>query len=122
MKLMLLVGAGGFLGTVLRYAVSSLMKDICGNGFPWGTLVVNLVGCLVFGVILGLFSRSGSLYSAWCVMLTTGVCGGFTTFSAFANEGMQMLQSGNIVGFLGYVATSVGVGVCLTGLGFWMFK
>ena len=109
LRSILLVGAGSFLGGVLRYLVSVVMKGVCGQGFPWGTLAVNIVGCLAFGVIFAL-------------LLTTGLCGGFTTFSTFAYESMQMLQNGNIGGFVGYVATSVVVGLFAVALGYWLVK
>ena len=122
LKSILLVGAGSFVGGALRYAVSLLMKGLCGHGFPWATLLVNLVGCFAFGVIFALFGKFSSSGSAWCLLLTTGVCGGFTTFSTFANESVQMLQNGNLGGFVGYVATSLVAGLALVALGYWIIK
>lgn len=122
LKSVLLVGVGSFFGGALRYAISMFMKSACGNAFPWGTLLVNLVGCFAFGVIFALFGRYGSTNSGWCLLLTTGVCGGFTTFSTFANESVQMLQNGNWPSFVGYVATSIVVGFALVALGYWIIK
>ena len=121
-KSLLFVGVGSFIGGVLRYSVSVLMRGLCGQGFPWGTLLVNLVGCFAFGVIFALFGRYGSTNSGWCLLLTTGVCGGFTTFSTFANESVLMLQNGNWPGFVGYVAASIVVGFALVALGYWSIK
>lgn len=121
-KSLLFVGVGSFIGGVLRYSVSVLMKGLCGQGFPWGTLLVNLVGCFAFGVIFALFGRYGSTNSGWCLLLTTGVCGGFTTFSTFANESVLMLQNGNWPGFVGYVVASIVVGFALVALGYMIFK
>lgn len=122
LRSILLVGAGSFLGGVLRYLVSVVMKGVCGQGFPWGTLAVNIVGCLAFGVIFALFGKYEATATPWCLLLTTGLCGGFTTFSTFAYESMQMLQNGNIGGFVGYVATSVVVGLFAVALGYWLVK
>ena len=122
LKSILLVGIGSFFGGALRYAVSVFMKNLCSQGFPWGTLLVNLVGCFAFGVIFALFGKFSSSGSAWCLLLTTGVCGGFTTFSTFANESVQMLQNGNLGGFVGYVATSLVAGLALVALGYWIIK
>ena len=122
LKSMIIVGIGSFLGGSLRYVTSTMMKNVCGQDFPWGTLTVNLLGCLVFGVIFALFSKYATTSSPWYLLFTTGICGGFTTFSTFANESMQMLQSGNIGGFIGYVSTSVIGGIALIGLGYWIIK
>ena len=122
LKSILLVGIGSFFGGALRYAVSVFMKSLCSQGFPWGTLLVNLVGCFAFGVIFALFGKYSSTGNAWCLLLTTGVCGGFTTFSTFANESMQMMQSGNWGGFAGYVTASVALGVALVALGYCIVK
>lgn len=122
LKSMIIVGIGSFLGGSLRYVTSTMMKNVCGQDFPWSTLTVNLLGCLVFGLIFALFSKYATTSSPWYLLFTTGICGGFTTFSTFANESMQMLQSGNIGGFIGYVSTSVIGGIALIGLGYWIIK
>ena len=121
-KSILIVGIGSFIGGALRYTLSTLMKNACGAGFPWGTLTVNLLGCLVFGILFALFGKYSSTSHPWCLLLTTGLCGGFTTFSTFANESMQMLQNGNIGSFAAYVATSVIAGLALVALGYWLIK
>ena len=122
LRSILIVGAGSFFGGMLRYFISVVMRSVCGQGFPWGTLVVNIIGCLAFGIIFALFGKYEATGSSWCLLLTTGVCGGFTTFSTFANESMQMLQNGNTGGFIGYVATSLIVGLLAVALGYWIVK
>ena len=106
----------------MRYVISVVMRDLCKQGFPWGTLAVNLVGCFLIGVVFALFSRFSSTSHPWCLLLTTGLCGGFTTFSTFANESLQMLQNGQWGGFLAYVSISVVAGISLTALGYWVVK
>lgn len=121
-KSLLIVGMGSFIGGSLRYALSILMKNICGQGFPWGTLTVNLIGCFIFGIVFASFNKHLSLTHPWCLLLTTGICGGFTTFSTFANESIQMLQNGNWAHFISYVAISVIVGMGLIALGYLIIK
>ena len=121
-KSLLIVGIGSFVGGALRYGISVLMRECCDKGFPWGTLAVNLLGCFTIGAIFALFGKYSSTDNGWCLLLTTGVCGGFTTFSTFANESLQMVQNGNIGSFVGYVATSLIVGLALTALGYWIVK
>jgi fluoride exporter len=88
----LLVGFGGALGSIARflsvYAVSRAVPD----GFPLGTLVVNVTGCFAMGIIFGLSHRFDWLTPEWRFFLATGFCGGFTTFSAFAYESLILLQ------------------------------
>lgn len=117
-KSLLIVGTGSFIGGAMRYWLSTLMKSVCGQGFPWGTLMVNLLGCFLFGMLFAVFGKSNATDNTWYLLLTTGVCGGFTTFSTFANESVQMLQQGNTWGFVGYVATSVVAGLALIALGY----
>lgn len=119
---LLIVGIGSFLGGMLRYLISLLMKNFCGQGFPWATLLVNLMGCFLIGLIFGLFSRFNGVNSLWCLLLTTGFCGGFTTFSSFANEGLQLLSIGNVWGFVFYVSVSVILGVALVALAYWLVR
>lgn len=117
-KSLLIVGTGSFIGGAMRYLLSTLMKSVCGQGFPWGTLMVNLLGCFLFGMLFAVFGKSSATDNTWYLLLTTGVCGGFTTFSTFANESVQMLQQGNTWGFVGYVATSIVAGLALIALGY----
>lgn len=121
-KSILIVALGSSLGGALRYIISELMKAYLGHGFPWGTLAVNLLGCLAFGVVFALFYKYDLISNPWYLLLTTGVCGGFTTFSAFAHESMQMLQGGNVGAFASYVAISVVVGMLLMAFGYWVVK
>ena len=122
LKALLIVGTGSFFGGAMRYLLSTLMKNACDQGFPWGTLTVNLLGCFLFGIVFAIFGKNSSTDNAWYLLLSTGFCGGFTTFSSFANESIQMLHQGNTAGFVGYVATSVIAGLALTALGYWMVR
>lgn len=122
LKSLLIVGTGSFIGGAMRYLLSTLMKSVCGQGFPWGTLMVNLLGCFLFGMLFAVFGKSNATDNTLYLLLTTGVCGGFTTFSTFANESVQMLQQGNTWGFVGYVATSVVAGLALIALGYGVAK
>ena len=121
-KSLLIVGTGSFIGGAMRYWLSTLMKSACGQGFPWGTLMVNLLGCFLFGMLFAVFGKSNATDNTLYLLLTTGICGGFTTFSTFANESVQMLQQGNTWGFVGYVATSVVAGLALIALGYGVAK
>ena len=120
-KSLLIVGAGSFIGGAIRYLLSTFMKNVCGSGFPWGTLSVNLLGCFLFGIIFAIFSKNNSTGNTLYLLLTTGICGGFTTFSTFAHESVQMLQHGNTFGFIGYVATSIIAGLAFMVLGYRIF-
>ena len=121
-KSLLIVGTGSFIGGAMRYLLSTLMKSVCGQGFPWGTLMVNLLGCFLFGMLFAVFGKSNATDNTLYLLLTTGICGGFTTFSTFANESVQMLQQGNTWGFVGYVATSIVAGLALIALGYGVAK
>ena len=121
-KSILIVGCGSFIGGALRFLVSTLMKNESASSFPIGTLLVNILGCFLIGVIYGLFVRYSTTSHMLCLLLTTGFCGGFTTFSTFANESLQMLQAGNVGGFIGYVAASVILGILLVLFGYNLVK
>lgn len=98
------VGLGGALGSVARYVLSHFVAKTCIVAFPWGTLVVNVAGCLLVGFLSGLVSASPS---TWRLLLVTGFCGGFTTFSTFASESVGLVNSGQAV----LAALNVGVSV-----------
>ena len=122
LKSILLVGIGSFFGGALRYAVSLIMKNITSQIFPWATLSVNLIGCFLLGLIFALFGKYDTVNSTLCLLLATGFCGGFTTFSTFANESLQMLQCGNILGFACYVLASLILGIALVALGYYLVR
>ena len=117
----LAVGAGSFIGGVARYLVSLAMKGI-GKGFPWATLTVNLLGCLLIGLLWGLLSRNATESTSWGLFLSVGLCGGFTTFSTFSKEALTMLQAGQIGGFATYVVVSVLAGIALAALGYYVAR
>jgi len=94
MTRVLLVGAGGFAGSVLRYALSALVQGAArGAAFPFGTLAVNLLGCLAIGLLAELAEEHPAFDAEMRALLFTGVLGGFTTFSAFGNETLDLLRN-----------------------------
>ena len=113
------VGAGSFIGGIVRYLVSLAMKSIS-KGFPWATLLVNLLGCLIIGLLWGFLSRNAYESTSWGLFLTVGLCGGFTTFSTFSKEALTMLQTGQIWGFASYIALSILAGIALVALGYYI--
>ena len=115
------VGAGSFIGGIARYLVSLAMKGIS-KGFPWATLLVNLLGCLIIGLLWGFLSRNASESTSWGLFLTVGLCGGFTTFSTFSKEALTMLQTGQIWGFASYIALSILAGIALVAIGYYLFR
>lgn len=104
-----LVALGGAIGAVLRYLVGTAVQAGTGPGFPWGTLAVNVVGCLVIGVVSALADRRGDVTPETRAFLVVGVLGGFTTFSAFANETMYAARSGSTSTAVLNVLASVGL-------------
>ena len=117
----LFIGCGSFLGGAARYLVSIAMKTV-GKGFPWGTLVVNLVGCLFIGLLWGFFSKNSNESSSWALFMTVGICGGFTTFSTFSKEALMIFQAGNFFSLLAYVAISVIAGIALVAAGYYLVR
>lgn len=115
------VGAGSFIGGIARYIVSLAMKGIS-KGFPWATVLVNLSGCLIIGLLWGFLSRNASESTSWGLFLTVGLCGGFTTFSTFSKEALTMLQTGQIWGFASYIALSILAGIALVALGYYIAR
>ena len=115
------VGAGSFIGGIARYLVSLAMKGIS-KGFPWATVLVNLLGCLIIGLLWGFLSRNASESTSWGLFLTVGLCGGFTTFSTFSKEALTMLQTGQIWGFASYITLSILAGIALVAIGYYLFR
>jgi len=102
----LCVGAGGFIGAVLRYLISQLPLQ-AGSGFPVKTLMVNVAGAFAIGLIAAYTLKGHPADPRLILFLKVGICGGFTTFSTFALESMDLMQRGNVAMALVYVALSV---------------
>ncbi|WP_018479597.1 fluoride efflux transporter CrcB [Pontibacter roseus] len=103
----ILVGIGGGIGSALRYLTSALVAKHVQAVFPLGTFAVNVVGCLAIGLLLGLFERQAWANPDVRFFLVTGFCGGYTTFSAFAAENVNLLQSGHSFTAFLYIAASI---------------
>jgi len=116
-KTLLLVGTGGFLGSVSRFLASRFMQDNFPTAFPFGTFFVNISGCFLIGLIYGFSERSALLTPGWKMFLAVGFCGGFTTFSTFANENLALLRDGEYYYFFLYTGLSVFLGIAATFLG-----
>ena len=113
LKSILLVGLGSCAGGILRYLLSLAVHPVR-TGFPLATFLTNIAGCLIIGILLGVFSRNSSESSSLCLLLTTGFCGGFTTFSTFSNDALTLLQNGNTGTFAMYVTGSLLFGILAT--------
>ncbi|MCR5139114.1 MAG: fluoride efflux transporter CrcB [Bacteroidaceae bacterium] len=118
---LLYVGAGSFAGGVARYLVSLAMKSV--GGFPWATFTVNVMGCLLIGLLWGLSVRnSNALSGHLSLFLTVGFSGGFTTFSTFSKESLALLQTGSYLTFALYAVGSVLLGIAAVALGYLIAK
>lgn len=114
----LLVGIGGMLGSMARHAVGSAALHLWPSiKFPFGTLAVNLIGCLLIGILAGAIERLAVGNAEWRLFAVVGILGGFTTFSAFGIETLTLLRSGHLGLALGYVLASVLLGVAFCALG-----
>jgi CrcB protein len=116
LQILLLIGTGSFIGGILRYLLSYPFLHRYPHGFPWGTLLVNILGCLVIGMLYG-YAERWYFPKEWRLFLATGLLGGFTTFSAFSNETITLFQNGQTFSAIAYVASSVLLGLTATFLG-----
>ena len=119
MKSFLLVFLGGGLGSGLRYLVTATMNQYS-KVLPFGTFTVNMLGCLLIGLILGYAQKENTLTSNQTLLLATGFCGGFTTFSAFANENLELIKNGEILNLSVYIIASVLIGILAVFIGYYL--
>ena len=104
---MLVVGAGGFVGAMLRYWIAGVVQRWSGGVFPHGTLVVNVLGCLLMGIVMGLVEYRQLFGPHARLVLTVGILGGFTTFSTFGYETFALLRDNEYVPALANVVLNV---------------
>ncbi len=114
-KNFLLVGLGGAIGSMLRYGISILYSF---KHFPAATFTVNILGSFFIGIIMAISIKDETFFSNWKLFLATGICGGFTTFSAFSAENVQLLQNGKIFSALIYTTLSILLGIVAAWIGF----
>ena len=107
MNLIFIIAVGGAIGAVCRYLLSSQIAQVAGTQFPWGILIVNVVGGFFMGAIAGLGAQSMGISQETRTFLTTGVLGGFTTFSAFSLDMALLIERGDIINAAAYVLSSV---------------
>ncbi|HYM20056.1 MAG TPA: fluoride efflux transporter CrcB [Candidatus Kapabacteria bacterium] len=117
----LLVGAGGFVGSISRYLVAvSLDRTL--HPFPTGTFLINIAGCLLIGIIYGISDRNALLTPEWRLFLATGFCGGFTTFSAFAYENIHLIATEEYLHLFLYTGASIVIGFLAAAAGVFIAK
>lgn len=116
-KAMLIAGVGGFVGTCLRFLTGKLCRMISDSPFPYGTLTVNLVGSFIIGILFGLAEKNDVISPQMNILLITGFCGGFTTFSSFADDMFLLVQQRHFLSFGLYAGASFVLGLMLVWLG-----
>lgn len=117
-KNLLLVGAGGFIGSVARYLLARLNTQVDWLSIPMGTLLVNILGSLIIGFLIGISERSALLTFELRMFLMVGLCGGFTTFSSFTGENLMLMRNGQFLPLLLYTALSILLGFTAVYLGY----
>jgi len=117
-KQVLLIGCGGFIGSVARYYVSKLNLSYEFYAIPLGTLAVNIIGSLIIGFLTGIAEKSPIMNADLRLLLMVGLCGGFTTFSSFTNENLMLMHNGQVFSIFLYTGLSILLGFIAVYLGF----
>jgi len=121
MKQLILVFIGGGFGSMARYILAKYFNSEA-SGIPYGTFLANVIGSLLIGVILGFAAKNEALNTNQTLLLATGFCGGFTTFSTFAYENHAFLKSGDLMNFFIYAIGSFTLGLAAVFLGLYLVK
>jgi fluoride exporter len=119
---LLIIGLGGFLGSVARYVMAKLVDDKLSPAFPYGTLTVNILGSFLLGIIYIIALRKAGLTEDGRLFLGVGFCGGFTTFSAFALENFSLIQDKMVGTSVLYISLSVVGGILALAAGVWVAR
>lgn len=121
-KQILLVGLGGGLGSILRYLISILTVKYYANSFPLATFTVNIIGCFLIGLLIGLLGQNIQANQNLKLLFITGFCGGYTTFSTFASENITLMQNNNYGTAILYIGLSVITGLLAVWFGLLISK
>ncbi len=116
----LIVGIGSCLGGMSRYLVSKGMQALCHTMFPWGTFIVNVLGCFIIGLVYGFMDKGCNLSDGLRLFLTVGFCGGFTTFSTFMNENYLLFNSSEHFTVILYALASLVAGFLMLYIAYYL--
>lgn len=122
LKVLVLVGGFGALGAIARFSISEFVYRTMGRGFPFGTLLVNAVGCLLLGMIAEVCLNSSAIPDSWRVGLTAGFMGSLTTFSTFGYETFLHFEAGSLGVAIANVLISVIIGLVAVWVGVWLAR
>ena len=121
-RALLMVGLGGAFGSIARYAIGLLITKSSQHQFPWATFTVNMVGCFIIGLLWGLAQRHQWAQGPLWLLLATGFCGGFTTFSTFALKNVELFGKNQSLTSFAYIIFSVVIGLALCRVGAWIVR
>ncbi len=121
-KTIVYIAIGGGLGSVLRYLTAIVINKYFQSGFPYATFATNILGCLLIGLFFGYLEKQNAISSDLKFFLITGFCGGYTTFSTFSHENVNLLQNHQILIAFLYISLSVFTGLMATWLGLILAK
>jgi CrcB protein len=121
-KTIIYVAIGGAIGSVLRLLISIIINKYLSNSFPFATLLVNVLGCFLIGILVGIFDKNNVIDTSLKYLLITGFCGGFTTFSAFGLENVSLFQNQNPFYALLNIGLSVVLGLAAVWFGLFITK
>lgn len=114
---LLIIALGGALGAVSRFLLGNAVSRAIGSALPYGTFMINVIGCFAMGLLTTIIVDRELLPAAWRLFLCVGLLGGFTTFSSFGYEALMLLTEGRLLAALAYVGGSVALGLVAAGAG-----
>lgn len=122
LKTILIVGFGGFIGTVARFLTSRYFQENIASVFPWSTFTINIIGSLLIGIFYGISEKGDFMSPDVRLFLTVGICGGFTTFSTFSNDAFLLLKQEEWLRFAFYTSMSFFLGLLAVYVGRFIIK